>query len=153
MTLQVILSQLSRIWLPASASLLWLVLFLFQHNAFAGEDRTYDSIGHEAIASLQQVLIDTGKCKNRNDCVVKQYIFFSSHSGGLSFGFYGVTEKSIVSQLVASLVLQAQKLPAGKKLEAEFLSDTKMTDVKRSVFTKAPVFAHISITGSYDPTK
>src|SRR5512139_3121932 len=118
--------------------------------ALAGEDRTYDPVGHEAIAAIHQILIDNGKCENRNDCNKKQYVFFASSSSGLTFTVYGVTEKEIVAPLVGALSAQAQKLPSGAKLVAQFFRITKEADLRRGLFSSAPVFAEISVAGSYD---
>jgi len=89
--------------------------------ALAGEDRTHDPLGHETIAAMHQVLIENGKCGSRNDCTVKQYVFFASSSSGLDFEVYGVTEKAIVPRLIAILSLQDQKLPIRTKLVAKFI--------------------------------
>ena len=118
--------------------------------ALAGEDRTYDPIGHETTAAMQQILIDNGKCVNRNDCNVKQYVFFASSSSGLSFSVYGVTEREIVAPLVGVLSTQAQKLPIGTKLVAQFIRITKEADLERGLFSSAPVFVEISVAGGYD---
>ena len=116
----------------------------------AGEDRTYDPVGHEAVAAMHQILIDNGKCANRNDCNKKQFVFFASSSSGLTFTVYGLTEKEIVAPLVGALASQAQKLPSGAKIVAQFVRITKEADLRRGHFSSAPVFAEISVAGSYD---
>ncbi len=120
-----------------------LITVFIAASALAGEYRTLDPYAQETVNAVQEILIGSGKCIDKNDCTRQQYVFFNPIPKGIDLSFYGITEKELVEKLFIVLAREYYRLPAGSSLHARFVSSTKKNDLKRSSFKSAPVFAEI----------
>ncbi len=118
------------------------------HAAHAGEDRSYDELGHSIAGELKQVLVRAGLCKTLVECTSNSRVLFASSGTGLHFEIYEVADAQAVGSAFEVLGRRGRELPAGKKLEAAFISHSKSADLNRSVFANQPVHAWLEVMGS-----
>lgn len=125
-----------------------IALALSLHVAQAGEDRSHDELGHSITNELLQVFVNAGLCRTRAECSNNSRVLFSSGSSGLHFEIYDLTEAQIIGRAFEVLGRLGRELPAGKKLQAKFISHSKATDIKRSVLSKQPIQASLEVWGA-----
>jgi hypothetical protein len=124
------------------------IFALALHSAHGGEDRSFDELGHSIAGELNHVLVRAGLCKTLVECTNNSRVLFASSGTGLNFEIYEVADAQAVGSAFEVLGRRGRELPAGKKLEAAFISHSKAAELKRSVLTNQPVHARVEVMGS-----
>lgn len=118
--------------------------------AYAGEDHSFDGYRSEAEVLLSKDLIGGGYCNSLQDCLSKQFIFYSPADYGFCMHSYGVSSNDTLGKMMQNLLVVSNKMPPGSSICFSANAETKQENLRRHFWDADNVFLTFKITrGKY----